>query len=200
MKLFFWVLFTFLCGSFPTAYFTARVLRGIDIRRYGSGNSGATNAFRVLGKGPGTFVFAVDFLKGTFPVALYSIFGAAPDGFAVPEIAVWVGFAGMLGHIFTPFLGFRGGKGIATGAGVLCGSFPHIFLIVIAVWILVFCLTRIVSISSLLALVALVLASAWLKVPASVLGLFILVLLLGIWTHRLNILRLLKAEEDKLRK
>jgi len=94
------------------------------------------------------FVFLIDFLKGVVPVFFLPLL--LPPGSLDPrEVGLWIGTGSMMGHVFTPFLGFKGGKGIATGAGVLCGTFPLLFLIVIAVWLVLFALTRIVSISSL---------------------------------------------------
>lgn len=183
----------FLFGSLPTAYLVAKKMKGIDIRQHGSGNVGATNAFRVLGKGPGSFVFAVDFLKGFLPVWLF-ISNSAPITYE-PLI---VGAFGILGHIFTPFLNFRGGKGVATGAGVLAASFPVFFLISFLTWVVVFLITKIVSISSVAAVIALS-AISWFHAPMA----FSTYVLTGlsffvIWTHRSNIRKLLKGEEKKI--
>src|SRR3989338_8540646 len=145
----------FFLGSIPTAYLAGRIFKGIDIRQHGSGNVGATNALRVMGKKIGALVFFIDFIKGFLPVFLLSKFttGLTPDP---REAGLWLGVAAISGHVFTPFLGFKGGKGIATGAGVLLGVFPLLFFCVLFVWISVFVTTRIVSISSLTSLVCLV--------------------------------------------
>lgn len=186
----------FFCGSLPTAFIVAKKIKGIDIRHHGSGNVGATNAFRVLGKGPGSFVFAVDFLKGFLPVWFFS--NSSANAFSCAPLLVGV-FA-ILGHIFTPFLGFRGGKGVATGSGVLAGSHPVLFALSFLSWVLIFICTKIVSISSILAVIVLS-VSAWVMAPGeastfllSALSAFVL------WTHRANISRLLRGEEKPVGK
>ena len=187
----FYFIFAFFLGSIPTAFWAGKILKGMDIREFGSGNVGATNAFRVLGKGIGSFVFIFDFLKGVTPIYLFSYMNPAAQSIS----PLLVGLAAILGHVFTPFLGFRGGKGIATGAGVLLASYPVFFLIAIAVWIAAFKLTKIVSLSSLLAVVAL-LISAIFGSPDNKVRLFFLGMTLFVfWTHRSNIIRLKKGEE-----
>ena len=143
----FYCLLAFIFGSMPTAYWTARRLKGIDIRQHGSGNAGATNVTRVLGRGPGYFVFAIDFLKGFFPVFIYS----HPNSLHSPnqEKMLLVGACAVLGHVFSPWLGFKGGKGVATGAGMLAAAVPVNFLIALISWVLLFLVTRTVSVSSL---------------------------------------------------
>jgi glycerol-3-phosphate acyltransferase PlsY len=182
----------FLCGSFPTAYFAGR-LRGTDIRKHGSGNVGATNAFRVLGKGAGIAVFVVDFLKGFLPAFVYV--RTAGD----PATAVWIGFAGILGHVFTPFLGFKGGKGVATGAGVLTACYPRLFLGGMIAWTAVFAFSRVVSIASLTALAVVnALAFATSAAPRARAAFFLIFVLIA-WTHRENIARLRLGTEKKIR-
>ncbi len=191
-------LFSFLMGSIPTAYLFARFLKNIDIRQYGSGNSGTTNAFRVLGWGPGAAVLAIDFLKGFFPVILF-LKACSNLSAAHPEFLIGVGFTTILGHVFTPFLGFKGGKGVATGAGVLCAGFFQLFLPVLLVWFIVFFFTRIVSVSSITALFSLVIFSIFFKMPAAAALSFLGVFLFSVWTHRSNILRLLKSQENQFK-
>src|SRR3989344_8484133 len=117
----------FTIGSFPTAYVVGRVVKKIDIRQHGSGNVGATNVFRVLGKKYGLLVFAIDFLKGAAAVWLVylllknpssPIASRCPAFLTSQSLALWIGLGAILGHVFTPYLRFKGGKGIATGAGV----------------------------------------------------------------------------------
>ncbi len=182
----------FLSGSLPTAYLVG-CMRGTDIRKHGSGNVGATNAFRVLGKGAGFFVFAVDFAKGYAPVFVFLRSGGDPS------VAAWIGLAAILGHVFTPFLGFKGGKGVATGAGVLTASHPLLFAGAIAVWIACFFATRIVSISSLLALAAVNVLSCMTPVGNHARAAFFLILALVTWTHRDNLARLKAGTEKKIR-
>src|ERR1019366_7094572 len=108
--------------------------RGLDIRRHGSGNIGATNVWRVMGRNWGLLAFASDFLKGFLPLLL-----------------VLCGLAAIIGHNYTPWLGFKGGKGIATSAGVLAALMPPVFAVALATWILATLVTRIVSVGSILA-------------------------------------------------
>ncbi len=187
----------FFAGSFPTAYVFGRVFFKTDIRKHGSGNVGATNAFRVLGKDAGRIVFAVDFLKGLLPALLFRL----ADG--PPERALWIGLSAMLGHVFTPFLGFKGGKGVATGAGAAAAGLPVAFASALPVWLSTFKTTRIVSVSSLAALVAFLITAVILGIvrihvnAGTVLCAFIMVGLV-VWTHRENISRLKKGEEKKI--
>ncbi|MGH7197341.1 MAG: glycerol-3-phosphate 1-O-acyltransferase PlsY, partial [Candidatus Omnitrophota bacterium] len=147
---------SFFVGSLPTAYLAGKYLKETDIRQHGSGNVGATNAFRVLGKRIGAVVFALDLAKGALPTWFMTrvVF---PETIPV-DWAVWAGLGAILGHIYTPFLGFKGGKGIATGAGVILAVYPAVFWIVISVWVLSFFLSRIVSLSSIIALVAMLIS------------------------------------------
>lgn len=188
---------SFLLGSIPTGYLLARTVKKVDIRTVGSGNVGATNVTRALGKRYGFLVFGLDFLKGLVPVILAAQFlpvGTASEFYA----PAWVGLGAILGHIYTPFLSFKGGKGIATGAGVVCASFPFIFALSMGVWSLTFIITRIVSISSLAAVATLLALSfifnlgVWARVYLAIL------LILGVWTHRSNLTRLLQRGEKSL--
>ena len=187
----------FILGSIPTAYLAGRIFKGIDIRQHGSGNVGAANALRVMGKKIGALVFFFDFIKGFLPVFLLSKFmtGVTLDP---REAGLWLGVAAIVGHVFTPFLGFKGGKGIATGAGVLLGAFPALFLIVTGIWIAVFLFTRIISISSLAALVSLVAFSLFFQLKPSITIVFAMVCLFTVWTHRSNIARMIKGKESKM--
>ena len=187
----------FLIGSTPTAYLAGRIFKGIDIRRHGSGNVGATNAVRVLGKKIGALVFVVDFLKGFLPACLLPLFLAA-NNLDAREAGLWIGTGAIVGHVFTPFLNFKGGKGIATGAGVLCGAFPLLFIITLVAWLGIFAWTRIVSISSLVSLVTLLIGAITLRLRSPVIFLFILIVLFIVWTHRSNIMRLIRGKENRL--
>ena len=187
----------FFIGSIPTAFLAGKIFRGIDIRLHGSGNSGATNAYRVLGGRIGALVFVIDFLKG-FLTSIFLRHFVPWVNFDAKEAGLILGLAAILGHVFTPFLGFKGGKGIATGAGVLCGMFPLLFLVVFGTWILVFSLTRIVSLSSLLSMSVLVTASLITRTKLITILVFLTAFLLTIWTHRSNISRLLKGTENKI--
>lgn len=190
----------YLLGSIPTGYLVARA-RGIDIRTVGSKNMGATNVFRTLGKGPGIFVLLVDALKGFAASAwladgLLQIFSQSnPDPQASHIIA---GIAAVLGHNYTCWLQFKGGKGIATTAGVFLALAPMAVGIAIALWIVAFVATRYVSIASILAAIALP-AAVWftqanlaLRIIAIILG------LLAIYKHKANIQRLMNGTENRI--
>lgn len=136
----------FLLGALPTGYIAGRLLKGLDIRGVGSGNMGATNVFRVLGLGPGIAVLAIDIAKGALAVTLlYDLF-QPQEGFALLG-----GLAAVLGHNYTPFLGFKGGKGVATSAGACLGLAPLSTGTAILVFAVAFAASRMVSVGSLLA-------------------------------------------------
>ncbi len=175
----------FLIGSVPTAFLVGKITQGKDLRTLGSGNIGATNAFRVLGKKAGFFVFAVDFLKGFLPVIL------AKSLFTGHEHFVWLAAGPILGHIFTPFLRFKGGKGIATGAGVLLALGPDLFIFSTGVWALVFMIFRIVSIGSLASSISLPVWAWFRGYPLGNILFLAIFAALFVWTHRANIGRLL---------
>ncbi len=187
----------FFTGAIPTAYLAGKLFKGLDIREHGSGNVGATNAFRVLGRKIGVFVFVLDFLKGFLPAFFLAkwmgIVNLEPG-----EAALWIGIGAILGHVFTPFLRFKGGKGIATGGGVLCAAFPLLFLCVVFIWTVVFLMTRLVSFSSLSSLIGLVFLSFLFRNGTSVTLLFLGVSIFIFWTHRENIRRLIQGQEQKV--
>jgi len=186
----------FLLGSIPTGYLVARA-KGVDIRQHGSGNIGATNVFRTLGKPLGVFVFMVDALKGFAVVWLAGRFGGASD---------WAGIiaavAVIAGHNYTPWLGFKGGKGIATSAGVLLALMPWAVLCIAIVWFVVFKVSRYVSLASISAAAALPVAvaalwSAGCGGNGPLLGFSVLISALAIWRHRTNIQRLRAGTESR---
>ena len=118
----------YLIGSIPTAYILGKVIKGIDIRNYGSGNVGATNVFRVIGKKWGVLALFLDIIKGTIPVLL--LFNLIVEDFSTVLYAqLLIGFFAVCGHNWTIFLKFKGGKGVATTAGVICAVFPKAFLL-----------------------------------------------------------------------
>jgi glycerol-3-phosphate acyltransferase PlsY len=153
----------YLLGAIPFAYLAGRLLRGIDIRQHGSGNVGATNVLRVLGKGPGAAVLALDIAKGWLATAWIPSLGAVSSMRAffsesAADKAWWpcaLGLAAVLGHSYTVFLGFKGGKGVATSAGVFLGLAPQATLVVFALFALAVSVTRMVSVGSLLGAAAL---------------------------------------------
>ncbi len=186
----------FLLGSVPTGYLVARA-KGVDIRKHGSGNIGATNVFRTLGKPLGIFVFAIDALKGFAAVWLSVRYGGGSD---------WAGIiaavAAIAGHNYTPWLGFKGGKGIATSAGVLLALMPWAVLAIAIVWGVVFRVSRYVSLASICAAAALPAAvgalwSAGCGGSGPLLGFSLVISALAIWRHRTNIGRLREGTEPR---
>lgn len=190
------ILVAYVTGSFPSAYLAGK-WRGVDLRKHGSGNLGATNVVRVLGIGIGAVVFIVDTLKGFLPV----FFLPALTGTVHPEIvSLTVGLAAILGHVRPIFLlGQKGGKGVATAGGVFLGVAWLPALIAIGVFIVVFATSRFVSVASLSA--ALALPFAFLVTGASISDPYflasIVVGLFVFFTHRANIGRLRRGEEPR---
>ena len=193
------VLLSYLLGSIPTGFLVAKAM-GVDIRTVGSGNIGATNVFRILGKGPGIFVLTADAMKGIFVVvvmvpAFQRI--TEPDRVAqyLPALA---GICAILGHNYTCWLRFKGGKGIATTAGVFAALAPAAFGIALAAWLVVFAASRYVSLASIVAAVALPLA-VWLTGNGALLiGVSTALGALAIYKHKANIERLRAGTENRI--
>lgn len=192
----------YLLGSIPTGYLVARA-KGVDIRKVGSGNIGATNAFRVLGKPAGIFVLAVDALKGWLavrligPLILNHFVTAESNGNQAIIVALITSIFAVLGHNYTCWLGFKGGKGIATSAGVLTALVPWALLIILSVWIVLFLVTRYVSIGSIAASAALPFAT-WLTTRDWTLTAVTGAMgVLAIYKHKGNIQRLLNGTEPR---
>lgn len=183
----------FLIGSIPFGFLIGKIY-GIDPREKGSGNIGATNIMRVLGKGPGTAVFLLDVLKGYLPVALAQ--------WRHWE-AIWLvssGLCAVLGHIYSPFVRFKGGKGVATTLGVLFGLSPLVALLSFAAFLLTVAITNYISVGSLVAAVTQA-SLFWVfpfALPQRIFG--IVVALFVIIRHRGNIQRLRRGEENRFRK
>ncbi|MGL6135612.1 MAG: glycerol-3-phosphate 1-O-acyltransferase PlsY [Prochlorococcaceae cyanobacterium] len=194
----------YLLGSIPAGYLAGRWLKGIDIRQHGSGSTGATNVLRVLGKGPALAVFLVDVLKGTAAVVLAKVVLAGAAGWGTDSWVVAAGLAALAGHIWPVWLGWRGGKAVATALGMLLGLTWPVGLACFGVFLTVLSLSRIVSLSSVVAALALpALMLAWfqdqglgLRWPYLVLALLTSVLV--IWRHRSNLARLLEGREPRL--
>jgi glycerol-3-phosphate acyltransferase PlsY len=188
----------YLAGSIPTGYLVARA-RGIDIRSVGSGNIGATNVFRILGKGPGAFVLLADAWKGALAVLLLPRWLAGPADDERMHAALIAGVCAVLGHNFTCWLRFKGGKGIATSAGVLAAWAPWPFVATLGVFGVVLAGTRYVSLASILAAAALPFAQAFLPPRNRSLVVISTVLsVLAIARHHANIRRLLAGTERRM--
>jgi len=188
----------YLLGSIPTGFLVARA-RGVDIRTVGSGNIGATNAFRVLGKGLGIFVLLMDALKGWIAVQVGAYFiNRLLPGAALDNLRITAGIAAILGHNFTCWLNFKGGKGIATSAGVLIALVPWALVIILSIFIILFLTTRFVSVGSIAASFSLPFAT-WFTTKD--VGLTIVTGAMGalaILKHRKNIQRLLNGTENRI--
>lgn len=179
-------------GAIPFGVIATK-LRGIDILHYGSGNPGATNVWRAAGPKLGLTVFVLDVLKGWLPAA------GATYVTGDSTIGLLCGIVAIIGHSLSPFLKFRGGKGISTGLGALLGSGPWVAGIVLSVFILVFVASRIVSLSSICAAIALVVCGFALRLPLAVQGIYWALAVFIIVRHRPNISRLVKGEEPKFK-
>lgn len=190
------LLLAYVVGATPTALWVGRWIFGVDLRERGSGNLGATNTFRVLGWRAGIPVVTVDVLKGLIPVVGFPVAAGNPD-------AVWtIGFgaAAILGHVFPFWTRFRGGKGVATSTGVFLALAPWAVLVGLCVWLAAVGLTRYVSLGSVLG--ALVLPGAVLFTPHQggevLIGFTVGLALFIVWSHRANLGRLARGEEQRL--
>lgn len=187
-------------GSIPTAVWVSRYFFDIDIRDYGSGNAGATNTFRVLGKKWGTFVMIVDMLKAIVAVKLaFFLPDAFDNDLYLINLQLGLGLAAVLGHIFPVWAEFRGGKGVASLFGMVLGIQPNVALCCVGVFILVLFFTRWVSLSSILASVAFPVFILFIfNEPEHLYRVFaIFVALMVLLTHQKNIGRIIKGSESK---
>ena len=193
------LLLAYLVGSIPTAYIFGKLFRGIDIRQYGSGNIGATNVFRVLGKGPGIIVLLFDIAKGVVATAL------VPQLFHLNQTLFFVllGLAAVAGHNWTIFLSFKGGKGMATSLGVLIGLTITIAAIrpvlgfSVLIWLAVFLSTGYVSLASVISACILPVLMVMLTSSFELIMLGIIFCIFIVLRHRPNIKRLLAREEHR---
>jgi glycerol-3-phosphate acyltransferase PlsY len=196
------MLVAYLLGSIPTGFLVAKA-RGIDIRSVGSGNIGATNVFRTLGKTAGVFVFLADAAKGWLAVFVMAKlvatwFYPTPGLLALDWFAICAGIAAILGHNYTCWLYFKGGKGIATSAGVLVALVPGPLLIILGIWIVVFALSRYVSLASISAAFALPFAARLVGKSTTIILVTAALAALAIYKHKANIQRLIKGTENRI--
>jgi glycerol-3-phosphate acyltransferase PlsY len=191
-------LMAYLLGSIPTGFLVAKA-RGVDIRTVGSGNIGATNAFRVLGKGFGIFVLLMDALKGWVAVIIgtYAVTQLLP-GASLLNLRITAGIAAILGHNFTCWLHFKGGKGIATSAGVLIALVPLALVIILSIFIILFVTTRYVSVGSIAAAFTLPFATWFTQHDIGLTAVMAAIGALAILKHRKNIQRLLNGTENRI--
>jgi len=194
------IIISYLIGAVPTGYIFAKVLRKIDIREHGSGNIGATNVLRVVGKLPGIIVFIIDVLKGLVAVTIIPIaLTVLLDGrLAMPiYIKILFGAAAIVGHMWTCFLGFKGGKGVATTAGVIVGLAPGILLAAFLVWLAVFYAWKYVSLASICASISLPIFAVIFKEHIFFICFCAILCIIGTYAHRPNIKRLIQGTESK---
>jgi glycerol-3-phosphate acyltransferase PlsY len=189
-----WLLASYLMGAIPTSYLLSRLFAGIDLRAHGSGNLGATNLYRVLGWKYAIPAAAIDIAKGTVPVLLY-----APQASGSQLFALACGVAAILGHVFSVFVGFKGGKGVATAAGVMLGLAPLAVGVSAVIWAVLVRLTGYVSVGSIAAAAVLPLAVYLLQDHSSPALVWIAAAIAAavILLHRKNIQRLLKGTENR---
>jgi acyl phosphate:glycerol-3-phosphate acyltransferase len=195
------ILMAYLIGSIPTAVWVSKIFFGFDIREYGSGNSGATNTYRVLGAKWGTVVMIADMLKAIVAVKLVFLLPASlENSIYMINMQLGLGLAAVLGHIFPIWADFRGGKGVASLFGMVLGIQPNVALCCVGVFILVLYLTRWISLSSILASIAFpIFILVIFNEPEALYRVFaITVAMLVLLTHQKNIGRLIKGNESKV--
>jgi glycerol-3-phosphate acyltransferase PlsY len=197
--LFLGLFIAYLIGSVPTGYIFGRLLKGVDIRQFGSGNTGATNTFRVIGRLPGLTVLAIDILKGFVCVTYVAGFFMYVSPVPRPELyMVLVGLAAIAGHNWTIFLRFKGGKGVATSAGVIMGLVPGIFWLGFLVWVTVFSVTGYISLASIIASMSVPLLTLVFNEPTEIVIFMSALCIVIVYRHRSNIRRLKQGEEKRM--
>ena len=201
MKEFLLIIIAYLIGSIPTALIISRKFFGIDIREYGSGNMGATNAFRILGSKFGTIIMVLDVLKGMLAVALFYLLPFyMSNELERTNFMIALGLSSVIGHIFPVFADFKGGKGVATLLGMILAIQPYVALTCIGVFLIVLFLTRYVSLSSILGAIMLPICVLWIwnedELTYRIFAL--LVAIMVIITHQKNISRIIKGAENRV--
>jgi glycerol-3-phosphate acyltransferase PlsY len=207
------IILSYLVGSIPTSIIVSKISKGIDIRNYGSGNAGGTNVMRVLGWKHGLFVIILDVMKGVLAVIVIARLhsGSIPFENATPFddftlIQIIAGISAVIGHIWTVFAGFKGGKGIATALGMLLMIVTVDMLVAIGVFLIVVTVSRYVSLASIIGAIAVPLTLIvrenifHVDIPgySTLLPFIILLTLLVIFTHRKNVVRLINGSESKV--
>lgn len=197
------VLAAYLIGAIPTAVWVGKRFYNTDVRQHGSGNAGATNTFRVLGKKPGSIVMAVDIFKGWAATSLAGllVFWDAIPADQLIAYKLLLGVVAVIGHIFPVYVGFKGGKGVATLMGMVLAVYLQVALICLGVFIVVVLLTKYVSLSSMLAAISfplLLLLPAFKPEEPLLLIFGVLIAIMVVLTHRKNINRLLQGVESKV--
>lgn len=199
------LLSSYLIGSVPFAYIFGRLLKGIDIRKFGSGNVGATNAMRVLGRGPGISILFLDILKGYVAVTLLADFLILRiPNLSEQALRVILGLSCIIGHSWTVFLGFKGGKGVATTLGVLLGlavkigGLKLVLGLIILTWLIFFMVTRIVSVASVLAAISMPVYMVLFKESNILIFTSLISCIFIILRHTSNLKRIIQGKEPRL--
>lgn len=185
------IIAAYLIGSIPVGLIFGKLIWKKDLRRFGSRNIGATNAWRVLGRKAGLLVFIFDFLKGQLGVLLGACIFASPCAMVVG------GLFAVLGHMFPIFIGFKGGKGVATGLGVISSLMPKVTAIVFIVWLILTLITRYVSVASIVAAVLTPILAAIFNQPTIYFFFTLAIAIIIVFRHRENIQRLKAGRENK---
>ena len=185
------IIAAYLIGSIPMGLIFGKLIWKKDLRRFGSHNIGATNAWRILGRKAGLLIFILDFLKGQLGVLLGAYLLASPGAMVVG------GLFAVLGHMFPIFIGFKGGKGVATGLGVISALMPKVTAIVFIVWLVIVFITRYVSLGSIVAAALAVILAAIFHEPTPYIIFALIAAVLIIFRHRENIKRLKAGRENK---
>jgi len=191
------IAFAYILGSVPFGLVIAKVFYRVDIRQHGSGNIGATNCLRTLGPIAGFLVLTADVLKAMIPILIaQAVLSDSPD--IVPLMSVIVGLSAVIGHSYSIFLGFSGGKGMATASGIILALWPWAAPILVGIWLLVIALTRYVSLASIIVALTLPVLVAILYPSTVYIAFSLLVGLVVVYRHRSNISRLLAGTELKM--
>lgn len=197
------IIISYLVGAFPSGIVIGKLFKGVDVRQHGSKNMGATNVFRVLGAKLAIPVLLLDMLKGVLAAVLFAHINFGDLALSAHWLKIIAGLAAILGHVFPVWIGFKGGKGVATAAGVLLGLMPLEVGFAIGLFVIVVAITRFVSLGSILGALfvpcALIAEKLYLglKVPDSYMVLAFILAITVVVTHRQNIKRLMRGEENK---
>lgn len=190
------VIAAYVVGSIDFAVIVAR-MHGVDIREVGSGNPGASNVIRSVGRVPGAMVLVLDTIKGVIGAAMGAV-AAAPPFDPLSEWAFLAGLAAVVGHCYPIFHKFKGGKGVATGLGVLFFTMPLVGLIIVVSWVVLVRLTKTASISSLIVVFVTIPLALWQGVSGMALVWLLVTVVLIVWRHRGNIQRVVRGDEQKV--
>ncbi|HEX9917172.1 MAG TPA: glycerol-3-phosphate 1-O-acyltransferase PlsY [candidate division Zixibacteria bacterium] len=200
------IIFRYFLGSIPFGVIISRLFKGIDVREYGSKNIGFTNVFRVVGILPAVIVLILDMGKGVLSILLVSQIVSSQVPLSLTLVKIGAGIFVILGHIFPIFANFRGGKGVATAAGVLLALVPSEFILILVIFILIVSFTRYISLGSLISSLFLPLILTFEKcylkkaIPIELIIISLILCFLIFYTHRQNIKRLLRGTENKFGK